>query len=100
MNIEQRLNIIRKDLKEHNYKIVPGGREGYKIIEITNFNDIITLHENTRKVHKYDQIYSLYTKSFFISPQTKTRHDRNSRYGDVRIKNAIVDYLKELPKTK
>lgn len=98
-----------KEIQEFNFKykcfknkfrqeerlIIPGGRNFYRITDVTDVAVIIT-QNGTHQKHKVEYLKALFTDGFFYGPINKIRYDRSTRHGHLCMKNAIVDFLKQL----
>ena len=74
---------------------IAGGRDGYLVVEI-NDTDVVILQNKTRQKHKIHRLRDLFVNGGFTGPQNGKYYDRKSKFGHLRMKNAVVYFLEKL----
>jgi hypothetical protein len=75
--------------------LIKGGRNGYLITDMDEEN-VTILQCKTSQKHKVDHLNGLFTKGTFTGPRNGVIYNRDTRWGHLGMKNAIVDFLIKL----
>ncbi len=92
----RKYNCLKKQFVRQHSLLIPGGRKGYLITNVSDTEVVITQGKTEQK-HKLIYLQSLFVdpKSFY-GPRNGMEYKRDTRYGHLLMKNAIVDYLEQI----
>jgi hypothetical protein len=75
--------------------LIKGGKNGYLLTDIDEEN-VTILQRKTSQKHKVHCLNELFTKGTFTGPRNGVIYNRDTKWGHLGMKNAIVDFLIKL----